>query len=128
MKLLRPLILITLIICFCFGNEVFTGYALNQNLVLESLPAKPIPRKATFGIIAAEFGGGVFGGFGGLMIGFLSGRALSPKSEDSEERSWIPILGFIGIAFGCAGGTCWLGFHFIKGAGSFQHWVDPLWE
>lgn len=117
MKLLRPLVLITLIISFCLGNEVFTDYSLNQNLALESLPTKPIPRRATFGIIAAEFGGGLVGGAGGYFIGKFTGLALtelfgcnrSAFIYDPLTPGDVTIIISLAIGWisGCAGGT-WL--------------------
>jgi hypothetical protein len=113
MKVLRPFILITIIISLCLGNEVFTNYSLNQNLALESLPTKPAPRRATAGIIAAEFFGSLVGGAGGFLIGGTIGSSLAHSNglgfEDYEQMwAWI-ISGPIGLILGCAGGTCFVG-------------------
>jgi len=122
MKYLKPFILITLIISFCFGNEFFTGYSLNQNLTLESLPAKPAPKKASFSIIAAEFGGGLIGWASGAIIGGLVGwivaekffgASISYEPDRGTIAFWGLIGGYIFGTLGSAGGTYIVGnaFH-----------------
>jgi len=118
MKYLKRLTLILLTINFCLSKEFFTGYSLNQNLALESIPAKPVQRKAAFGIIAAEFAGGLAGGIGGGIIGGLGGDFITEKffgTNEYNDKNYIGILLGIYIfgTLGSAGGTYIVGniFH-----------------
>ncbi len=123
MKYFKSLIVILLTINFCFVNEFFIGYSLNQNLALESIPARPVQRKVTFGIIAAEFGGGLMGGAGGAFIGGglgwlvmaekIFGASISNESDWGTYTFWTLLGGYIFSTFGSAVGTYIIGnaFH-----------------
>jgi len=144
MRLLRPLILITIIISVCFSNEYFYSYSLNQSLI-DSIPAKPVLKKASFGIIAAEFGGGYAGWLVGGSIGCIGGILLAlPFQSDSEELMFpLPITrkqffaglvgGIICGTLGCAIGTHTVGNHFDQRGGftntllgSLLGWLIPI--
>lgn len=91
------MIQITLIISFCLGSSEFND---------------DYPKKASFGIVAAEFGGGFVGAFGGAAVGGLiiySGIALFSKSQNLGDFIFIYPVAAIGGLFGCAGGTCLVG-------------------
>jgi uncharacterized membrane protein YeaQ/YmgE (transglycosylase-associated protein family) len=145
MKCLKPFILITVIISFCLGNEFFNGYSLNQNLISESLPSKPIPRKATAGIIFAEYCGGFAGSLVVGTIGWVGGILLSSAyKSDSEDLMFpFPITkkqffagltgGIICGTLGCATGTYAVGSLFDQRGtfassllGSVIGWFIPI--
>lgn len=116
---LKILLFVFLIISCCLGNEVFTGYSLNQNLILESLPIKRTPRRTTISIIVAEFGDSYAGWVLGSSIGFFGGILLVlPFQSNSEELIFpLPITSkqfFVGTVFGSAL------------AGSTLGWLIPI--
>jgi hypothetical protein len=119
MKLLRPLILISLIFSFCLDSEFFNGYQLCQNPIPESVPPAPKPEIVTSKIIFKEYGGGLLGGLGGVIIGGLGsygvakmlGANIFPDSGIFYFDWPVTVAGAVGLTLGATAGTYWVGSH-----------------
>jgi len=105
MNRIIALIILTAFISLVFGYDEFNS---------------DYPKKATIGIVAAEFGGGLVCGFGGAIIGGFAGDVIAPMFNDEPTEIMGPtttylISAVIGWTFGCAGGTCLAGACFRQG-------------